>query len=165
MNAQVINSRQFRDALSHFASGITIIASMIDGKPVGFTCQAFYSVSVEPPMVSFSVMKSSTSWPKIRQGGRFCVNVLSGRQVQLSDTFAKSAIDRWADVVWNTTEGGNPVIEGTLLWLDCRLHAEHEAGDHWVIIAEVNQIGEPRGDEHSSPLLYYRGRYHQLATG
>lgn len=165
MNCSTIDARRFRDALGHYASGITIIASMVDGTPVGFTCQSFYSVSVSPPLVSFSVMRSSTSWPKISPNGHFSVNILSCRQMELSNTFARSAVDRWANVDWNTTDNGNPIIDGALLWLDCRLHAEHEAGDHWVIIAEVIQLGEPTLEEQTSPLLYYKGRYHQITPG
>ena len=72
---------RFREALGHYASGITVITSLIDGAPIGFTCQSFYSVSMSPPLVSFSVMASSVSYPGIRQAGRFAVNILSGEQV------------------------------------------------------------------------------------
>lgn len=158
-----IDSTKFRSALGYYASGITIISSITNDVPVGFTCQSFCSVSLDPPLVSFSVMKKSNSWPKIKESNRpFCINVLSSTQVELSDTFARSSINRWANVGWELTMGENPGIPGALLWLDCTLYAEHEAGDHWIVIAEVNHITELAPEEAVLPLLYYRGKYHPL---
>jgi flavin reductase (DIM6/NTAB) family NADH-FMN oxidoreductase RutF len=79
-----IEAARFRAALGHYASGITVITSHLDGEPLGFTCQSFHSVSTQPPLVSFSVMSSSASYPKIRQAGRFAVNILSAEQITIS---------------------------------------------------------------------------------
>lgn len=163
MDQHAIDPRRFRDALGHYASGVTIIGGLVDDVPVGFTCQSFYSVSINPPLVSFCVMKSSTSWPKIRSVGKFSINVLSFKQSELSDKFSRSAHERWANVDWTINELNNPVIGGVLLCLDCSLFAEHEAGDHWITIARVNRLIETVEDSHS-PLLYYKGRYHQLSV-
>ena len=76
---------QFRDTLGHYASGLTIVTTTVGEEPVGFTCQSFYSVSIDPPLVSFSVMKTSTSYPSIRESGKFTVNVLATSQIALSD--------------------------------------------------------------------------------
>ncbi|MFX7832959.1 flavin reductase family protein, partial [Acinetobacter baumannii] len=84
----------------HYASGITVITSHVDGEPIGFTCQSFYSVSMSPPLVSFSVKRSSYSYPRIRQAGRFAVNILSGEQVGISDQFARQGEDKWRGVEW-----------------------------------------------------------------
>jgi flavin reductase (DIM6/NTAB) family NADH-FMN oxidoreductase RutF len=142
---------------------VTIIGGLVDGAPVGFTCQSFYSVSIDPPLVSFCVMKSSTSWPKIRAVGKFLINVLSSNQTELSDKFSRSTGERWANVDWTTNEHNNPVISGVLLSLDCDLFAEHEAGDHWITIARVHRLVETVGAD-NSPLLYNRGRYRQLSV-
>lgn len=80
-----IEPSRFREALGHYASGITVVTSHLDGERVGFTCQSFHSVSMSPPLVSFSVMSSSASYPKIRQAGRFAVNILSDGQVEVSN--------------------------------------------------------------------------------
>jgi len=163
MDMSSIDARTFRDALGHYASGITIISGMVEGEPVGFTCQSFYSVSTEPPLVSFSVMKSSTSWPKIRPVRNFAVNLLSWDQLEISNTFAKAAVDRWAKVGWTESTHGNPLIEGALFWLDCETYAEHEAGDHTIVIGRVRYLCRPADRNNLSPLIFYRGSYRQLS--
>ena len=152
---------QFREVLGHFASGITVITSHHEGESVGFTCQSFYSVSMEPPLVSFSVMTRSLSYPKIRQAGRFAVNILSGEQVAISNQFARRGDDKWRDVQWQSSPLGNPLIAGSLHWLDCEIHAEHAAGDHRIVIGEVKALNLSKAA--ASPLLYFKGQYHQLA--
>src|SRR5690606_33826005 len=95
-----IEPLSFREVLGHFASGITVIASHIDDEPIGFTCQSFYSVSMDPPLVSFSVMSSSASYPRTRQSGRFSVNILSEEQIHISNQFARRRADKWQGVEW-----------------------------------------------------------------
>lgn len=158
----VIDPLRFREALGHYASGITVITSLLDNEPVGFTCQSFYSVSMEPPLVSFSVMASSYSYPKIRRAGRFAVNILSGEQVGISNQFARRGVDKWQGIDWQVSPLGNPVIAGCLYWLDCEIEAEHTAGDHMIVIGEVKAIIEKK-TARISPLLYYKGQYHNLA--
>jgi 3-hydroxy-9,10-secoandrosta-1,3,5(10)-triene-9,17-dione monooxygenase reductase component len=153
--------RAFRDTVGHYASGITIVSGCVDGEPVGFTCQSFYSVSMEPPLVSFSVMLTSTTYPRIRETGKFAVNVLAHDQHDVSNQFARKGSDKWAGIRWQPTEFGNPVIESSLMWLDCDIYAEHEAGDHYIVIGKVNAMSPV--DWHSgSPLLYFKGQYRHL---
>jgi 3-hydroxy-9,10-secoandrosta-1,3,5(10)-triene-9,17-dione monooxygenase reductase component len=156
-----IEPRAFRDALGHYASGITVITGSDSEGPFGFTCQSFYSVSVDPPLVSFSVSKTSTTYPRVRDTGSFAVNVLAAAQRSISDQFARSGTDKWAGMRWDTTSAGNPVLDETLLWLDCEIWAEHEAGDHRIVIARVRQMS-PIASAPASPLLYFRGRYRDL---
>ncbi|MCU1513677.1 MAG: flavin reductase [Microbacteriaceae bacterium] len=156
-----IDPRTFRDTLGHYASGITIIGGITDGEPHGFTCQSFYSVSTEPPLISFSVMLTSTTWPRIRETGKFSVNVLARGQHDVSNQFARKGTDKWAGIKWNPTTSGNPVIEDTLMWLDCDLYAEHEAGDHLIVIGRVNEMSLPEWHT-GQPLLYFKGKYRHL---
>jgi flavin reductase (DIM6/NTAB) family NADH-FMN oxidoreductase RutF len=156
-----IDPRGFRDALSHFPSGITIVSGVDGGEPVGFTCQSFYSVSVDPPLVSFSVQKTSSSYPRIKPGGRFCVNVLAHDQQHVSNQFARSGTDKWARIAWHHSASGNPVIEDTVMWLDCTTWAEHDAGDHWIVIGEVQETSDQQW-HHGDPLLFFQGAYRQL---
>lgn len=149
----------FRRALGHYASGITVIAGMAGEAPVGFTCQSFYSVSLEPPLVSFSVMRSSTSWPRIRDSGRFSVSILSARQQEISNAFARSGTDKWKGVDWVRAASGNPIIAGSLTWLDCELFEEHPAGDHTIVIGSVRETGPLTSGEDHEPLIYFKGRY------
>jgi flavin reductase (DIM6/NTAB) family NADH-FMN oxidoreductase RutF len=154
---------RFREALGHYASGITVITSRIDGESVGFTCQSFYSVSMSPPLVSFSVMASSASYPRIRQAGRFAVNILSDEQVNLSNQFARRGTDKWHGVAWQASPLGNPVLAGSLHWLDCEIHAEHTAGDHLIVIGEVKALSLENATA-TQPLLYFKGQYCNLAA-
>ena len=157
-----IEPLSFREALGHYASGITVISSHADGEPIGFTCQSFYSVSISPPLVSFSVMASSASYSKIRQAGRFAVNILSGEQVDISNQFARRGTDKWLGVDWQESPLGNPIIAGSLHWLDCEIHAEHAAGDHLIVIGEVKAMNLQHATA-GQPLLYFKGQYRNLA--
>lgn len=158
---QDIEPVAFRDTLGLYASGITIITGVDRQGPIGFTCQSFYSVSTDPPLISFSVMKTSTTYPRIRQSGRFAVNVLSHHQQEVSNQFARKGTDKWAGIQWNRTRAGTPVLEDTLMWLDCQIWAEHDAGDHLIVLGKVSEM--TRADRpHHEPLLYFKGRYRHL---
>lgn len=157
----VIETSGFRAALGHYASGITVITSQLDGEPLGFTCSSFYSVSMSPPLVSFSVMAGSASYPMMRQAGRFAVNILSDEQVEISRRFARRGADKWDGVGRLESPLGNPVIASSLHWLDCLIHAEHVAGDHLIVIGEVKAMSS-RNNAAARPLLYYQGQYRQL---
>lgn len=167
VSSSTIEPLCFRKALGHYASGITVSSSRVDDEPVGFTCQSFYSVSMNPPLISFSVMSSSGCYPKIRQAGRFLVNILSAEQEQLSNQFARRGTDKWQGVDWELSPLGNPLIAGSLHWLDCEIHAVHPAGDHLIVIGEVKAFGGHAGEqdeEASQPLLYFKGEYRNLGV-
>ncbi|AOJ33688.1 flavin reductase family protein [Burkholderia metallica] len=163
LSSPVIEPLRFREALGHYASGITVIASRVDGEPVGFTCQSFHSVSMSPPLVSFSVMSGSASYPKIRRAGRFVVNILSDEQVGISNQFARRGTDKWRGVEWQESPLGNPIIVGSLHWLDCEIHAEHVAGDHLIVIGEVKALKLQEATA-TQPLLYFKGQYCNIAA-
>lgn len=158
-----IEPLSFREALGHYASGITVITSRIDDEPIGFTCQSFHSVSMSPPLVSFSVMSNSYSYPKIRRAGRFAVNILSGEQIGISNLFARQGADKWSNVETHESPLGNPLIAGSLHWLDCEIHAEHAAGDHLIVIGEVKALNL-QDTTAAEPLLYFKGQYRNLAA-
>lgn len=159
---QDIDPRAFRDALGLYASGITVITGLDEQGPIGFTCQSFYSVSTAPPLISFSVMKTSTTYPRIRRTGRFAVNVLSHRQQGVSNQFARKGADKWADIRWSPTRAGTPVLEDTLMWLDCQIWAEHDAGDHLIVLGQVTKMSPAARQVHEPP-LYFQGRYRRLS--
>ena len=163
LSSTAIEPFQFREALGHYASGITVITSLVEGEPVGFTCQSFYSVSISPPLVSFSVMSSSASYPGIRRAGRFAVNILAGEQVGISNQFARRGTDKWHGINWQPSPLGNPVIAGCLYWLDCEIYAEHAAGDHLIVIGEVKALRRQDAAA-KQPLLYFKGQYCNLAA-
>lgn len=153
------DERRFKEALSRFATGVTIVAGMEDGSPVGFTCQSFMSVSMDPPYVAVAPARTSTTWPRIARAGSFCVNVLAEGQQSLSAGFARSGGDKFAGVSWEPAPvTGAPVIDGSLAWIDCRVELVHEAGDHELILGRVLDLGVYDG----SPLLFYRSGFATL---
>jgi 3-hydroxy-9,10-secoandrosta-1,3,5(10)-triene-9,17-dione monooxygenase reductase component len=156
-----VDRERFRQALGHFATGVTVVTALEDGEPVGFTCQAFFSLSLDPPLVALAAAKSSTSWPRIARAGAFCVNVLGEDQEAIGRIFAVSAADtgdKFAGVEWRPGALGAPVLEGCLAWVECEVGIVHDAGDHELVTGRVGDLGIGRG----GPLLFYRGTYRRL---
>jgi len=147
---------QFKDAMGRFTTGVTIVSGIDDGEPVGFTCQSFVSLSIDPPYVAVSPARTSTTWPRIARSGSFCVNVLSDDQEALCMGFAVSGGPKFEGVDWHPAPGtGSPVIEGSLAWVDCQVELVHDAGDHELILGRVLDLGVGEG----SPLLFFRGQF------
>lgn len=149
-------ARAYRDVLGQYASGVTVVTTVLGGVPVGMTCQSFTSVSLDPPLVAFLPMKTSRAFAAIRQSRRFCVNFLAAEQTGVSNTFASLAEDKFAGVAWQPTSNGMPRLDDTVGWVDCTVQDVHEAGDHYLVIGKVEDLGQ--GDA-SRPLLFHRGRY------
>ncbi len=160
MELPEFNDRAFRDAMSRFCTGVVVVTGMDGEQPVGFTAQSFTSLSLDPPLVSVSPAKSSSSWPRIRPAGRFCINILGADQRALSDAFARSGGDKFAGVRWAPGATGAPVLEGVLAHVDCLLEAEHDAGDHSIVVGRVQALAAE--DLARSPLLFFRGSYGQF---
>jgi 3-hydroxy-9,10-secoandrosta-1,3,5(10)-triene-9,17-dione monooxygenase reductase component len=154
-------ARRFRDVLGLFASGVTVITSMSDGAPVGMTCQSFSSVSLEPPLVMFCPARTSRAWPLMQRAGFFCVNILAEDQSEISNAMATKGTDKYDGVGWRSAATGAPLIDGVLGHVDCTVQSVHEAGDHYVVIGRVKELGF--GDDGRQPLLYYRGAYDTIA--
>jgi 3-hydroxy-9,10-secoandrosta-1,3,5(10)-triene-9,17-dione monooxygenase reductase component len=153
----VAAARLFRDVLGRFASGVTVVTSMSGGAPVGLTCQSFSSVSLNPPLVLFIPAKTSRAWPAIQRSGKFCVNFLAADQADLSNQLASRGVDKFQGVDWKPAPGtGSPMIDGTLGYVDCRIHGVHEAGDHYVVIGRVLDLGIHDAEQ---PLLFFDGKY------
>jgi 3-hydroxy-9,10-secoandrosta-1,3,5(10)-triene-9,17-dione monooxygenase reductase component len=151
-----VPSAVMREVLGHFVTGIVVITALGPAGPLGFTCQSFASLSLDPPLVSFAPARSSTTWPGIREVGAFCVNVLAAGHEELSAGFARSGVDKFAGVDWRAAPSGSPVLEGVSAWIDCTLWNEYDGGDHTVVVGLVQDLG---ADPDRLPLLYYRGRY------
>ena len=156
--AEAFGPDDYRRTLGHFASGVTIVTASLGGERFGLTCQSFFAVSLDPPLVAFSPAKTSRSYPRIREAGAFCVNILAETQADLGRTFARSGADKWADVGWTTGATGSPILDGVLAWVDCDWHAEHEAGDHWLVLGRVRAL---RGSDHK-PLVYFRSAFERI---
>ena len=152
------DARRHRDVLGRFATGVTVVTADDDGEPVGLTCQSFSSVSLEPPLVLFCVSSSSSTWPRIRRSGHFCVNVLAADQQPLARAMAVRGPHKFSAVDWHPGVTGSPVVAGVLAHVECRIEAVHPAGDHDVVIGRVLDlgVGSPTTPD---PLLFHRGSY------
>ncbi len=147
----------FRSTLSQFCTGVVVATGCLDGVPAGFAAQSFSSLSLDPPLVALFPAKSSTSWPRLRDSGSFCLNILSASQKSVCDVFARTGIDKFAELDWRPGVTGSPVLDGVLAYVDCDLEVEHDAGDHTIAVGRVREIRVI--DETRSPLLFFRGGY------
>ena len=158
---RIVDPDAMREVLGHFASGVTVVTAVTDDGPIGFTCQSFSSLSLDPPLVALAPARTSSTWPRLRDLGRFCVNVLAEDQSGLSATFARSGTDKFAGVSWRPSRHGSPVLEGVVAWIDCALWAEYDGGDHTIVAARVLDLG---AEPSRRPLLFHRGSYGLLGT-
>jgi 3-hydroxy-9,10-secoandrosta-1,3,5(10)-triene-9,17-dione monooxygenase reductase component len=159
----VAAARRFRDVLGRFATGVTVVTSMSGGEPVGMTCQSFSSVSLSPPLVLFCPAKTSRAWPQMQKSGRFCVNLLAHDQSEVSNMMASKGLDKFASVGWRPSAAtGSPILEGILGYVDCTVHAVHQAGDHYIVIGRVQELDTT---EAADPLLFFRGKYARPEVG
>ena len=152
------DSASFRAVLGHFATGITVIAAMDGDEPVGIAANSFSSVSLDPPLVLFCAAKTSSTWPRIKRAGHFTVNVLDEHQEDVSQLFATPGADRFAQIDWHVGAGG-PILDDIHAYLDCTIEAEHDAGDHIIVVGRVHALGITAD---AGPLLFYQGRYGRL---
>ena len=128
---------EMRAALGLFASGVTVITGIDGGEPTGFACQAFASVSLEPPMIMFCADHGGRSWPRIRRSGRFSVNVLGDDQADLCARFGSRNGRKFEGLDWELSRLGTPALPGVLLRVHAEVAAVHVAGDHDVVIGLV----------------------------
>lgn len=155
---RLIAPSEFRDVLGRFASGITVVATLDADtmEPVGFACQSFASLSLDPPLVMLAVGRNSTSWPRIERTGRFCVTILAEDQQTTCAALGRSGPDKFAGIGWSTGEHGTVRVDGALAHVECELQAVYEAGDHHLVTAHVVALD---AGEDARPLLFYRSRY------
>lgn len=156
---ETFDEARFRQVLGHFPTGVTVITSQANGTPLGLAVGSFFSVSLDPPMVGFCAAERSTSWPKIRETGQFCANVLARDQEAICRVFASSGGDKFKGLGWRPSSSGSPVLTDVLAWVDCTIDDVHRAGDHWLVIGQVRELEVPRED---APLVFFRGGYTQL---
>jgi 3-hydroxy-9,10-secoandrosta-1,3,5(10)-triene-9,17-dione monooxygenase reductase component len=155
-----LDQARFREVLGHFATGITIVTACEEGVPVGFSCQSFAALSLDPPMVILAPAKSSTSWPRIAQAGAFCVNILERGQEAICRAFAVSGGDKFDGVEWTPGITGSPLISGSLAYVECTLGAIFEGGDHEIVTGHVVAMEAHDG----APLLFYRSGFGRFTS-
>ena len=158
----------FRRAMSHFASGVTIITAWdADHRPTGLTASSFTSVSLHPPLILVCVSQKAQSYPAIRAAGRFAVNILCTGQEAVSRRFATaptgSGEEKFAGLEYRPGAAGLPILDEALAALECSVVHAYPGGDHMIFVAQV-ESGEWSDDSGKEPLLYFRGKYSRLHT-
>ena len=158
-----ITSEDFRDALRHFPSGVTIVTVKAEGEVHGLTVSAFASVSPEPPLIVVMIDQRHRAYGMFEKPDAvFAVNILAQDQVELSNRFAwVKNEDRFAEGDWTTAETGAPVLADALAWLDCTIHSRSAAGTHTIYVGEVRAAKAPRPDD--APLVYWNRGYRKLS--
>ena len=151
--------RALRTALGTFPTGVTIITAAGNrGTPVGLTVNSFSSVSLDPPMLSWSLRRTSPLLDYFAVGRRCAIHVLRVEQERLARNFATPGIDRFAAVAWRADHDGLPILAGALARFECRTEIIHEAGDHWLLLVRI----ERHTAEEGVPLLFANGRFRAL---
>ena len=156
-----VNSDQFRDVMGRFATGVTVVTTVNQGRLDGFTASSFSSVSLEPPLVLVCIGKDATCHEAFSGSGCFAINILAADQADLSVRFSSDVGDRFDGVPHGPWVTGAPILTGALAAIDCSLHAVHEAGDHSILVGRVERLGPIR--EEAEPLIYYRGTYRAIS--
>ncbi|WP_328349216.1 flavin reductase family protein [Streptomyces sp. NBC_00445] len=155
-----VDPAAFTRTLSHFATGLTIVTGAAPMGPVGMTCQAFCSVSLEPPLVLFCARNGSTTGRVICETGAYSVNLLGKDQQWIAERMAAvdAGGDRFTGIDWRPSDlTGCPVLAGTIAHIDCEVRDVHTAGDHSIYVGQV--IGTGSGEADAGPLIYYRSAY------
>jgi 3-hydroxy-9,10-secoandrosta-1,3,5(10)-triene-9,17-dione monooxygenase reductase component len=153
----LIDSATFRRVLGHYPTGVCVVTARSDGgEQFGMVVGSFTSASLDPPLVAFLPDKNSRSWKQLEGVGRFCVNILADDQIDLCRAFSAKEGDKFAGISHRISDNGSPVLDGVLAWIDCNLHAVHDAGDHWFVLGHVQALEVDRPGE---PLLFLRGGY------
>lgn len=156
MNEPTFDPREFRNALGRFATGVTVVTARdADGTPLGLTVSSFNSVSIDPPLILWSLEKRSTTLPAFEQASHFAVNVLGADQMDLSNLFAGRAEDKFSGLDCPAGEGGAPLLPGCVATFQCRNWAQYDGGDHVILLGEVIAFERTPG----AALLFHDGAY------
>jgi flavin reductase (DIM6/NTAB) family NADH-FMN oxidoreductase RutF len=152
-----IDNRVFRQVLSSFATGVTIVTTQHDGELFGMTASAFTSVSLEPPLVLVCIDSKATTSTVLQKSGVFAVSFLGRRQESVSDTFARrGSQDKFQKVKTKRVHGDCPIIEGAIAFVECRLRSSYLEGDHFIFVGQVLNLAVLN---ENLPLIFFKGKY------
>lgn len=157
-----IEPRAFRDALGLFPTGVAIVTMRANnGERIGATVSSFNSVSLDPPLILFSIARSAKAFDAWAGASHFAVNILSESQSEVSNRFARALTDKWDGIAEPADSKSAPLIPLANACFSCECHARHDGGDHLILIGRVTSYTTTSG-ERPRPLLFYRGRYRKL---
>lgn len=150
-------SGQFREVLGHFPTGVVAVTGIDEaGQPIGMILGSFGSVSLDPPLVSFMPAKSSSSWARLAGCKHYCINILGASQEDICRVLASKSPDKFRDVATTASACGNPMIIGSLAYIHCRPATIHDAGDHDIVVCQVDDLSAASP---GTPLLFYRSGF------
>ena len=159
MADRALEGRAFRQALGQFPTGVCVVTCTVDGALLGMTMSSFNSLSLEPPLVLFSIDRRAASLPLWQKAERYAVHVLAENQRDVSDRFARPLSNKWEGVNFMPSACGVPILSGVAAVFECARWASHEAGDHILFVAEVKAF---RSSADRQPLVFGKGRYASL---
>jgi flavin reductase (DIM6/NTAB) family NADH-FMN oxidoreductase RutF len=149
--------REFRAALGMFATGVTIVTARdAAGAPIGLTANSFNSVSLDPPLVLWSLARAAGSMPHFSRGSHYAINILAAEQRELAERFSRREPDRFAGVAFREGHAGAPLLEGTAAVFECFNRSRYAEGDHVIFVGEVEHCDRREG---AQPLIFHGGRY------
>ena len=161
----VIDSKSLRKTLGAFTTGVTVITTLgADGRRYGVTANSFSSVSLDPPLVLWSLATRSASMPVFRANSHYVVNVLAASQLDLCKRFATVKGDRFEGVSHARGDSGMPVLDGALAWFECHNRSRYEEGDHVIFVGEVERCGVHENAAEIAPLVFQNGQFHGLTS-
>ena len=158
MEARSLTSSEFREVISHFASGVTIVTTLHDERPFGTTASAITSLSLEPPMLLVCMNKQSETGRAVAASGRFAVNILGATHADLAERFARKGGDKFDGVPTSPGQWGEPLFDEAVATLECLVTEQTAVATHYVFFAEVVSATARGGD----PLAYFKGRFGRL---
>jgi flavin reductase (DIM6/NTAB) family NADH-FMN oxidoreductase RutF len=155
------DTRALRNCLGQMATGVTVVSTRThDGAFIGLTCNSFAALSLDPPLVTWSLRLTSPSLPAFQHAPHFVVNVLAEAQLEISRRFASSVANRFEGVAHAKNAHGMPLLHGASAWFECRTISSQTAGDHCLFIAEVEHFSSSE----AAPLLFHGGGYFALGS-
>jgi 3-hydroxy-9,10-secoandrosta-1,3,5(10)-triene-9,17-dione monooxygenase reductase component len=158
----MIDGARYRHVLGHYPTGVCIVTAMDKNSiATGMVVGSFTSVSLEPPLVAILPSRSSTTWPRLAEVGKFCINVLACDQLALCKQFAISGDHKFAGISHRLSSNGSPILDGVIAWIQCDLHAVYEAGDHVIALGCVTEL---EAQKQAAPLLFFLGGYGTFAS-
>jgi flavin reductase (DIM6/NTAB) family NADH-FMN oxidoreductase RutF len=158
--AQGFNQALLRQAFGCFPSGVTAFCGITDGKPEGMAASSFTSVSIDPALVSVCVANTSSTWPKLASLPALGLSVLSSGHGTVARSLAAKGVDRFANVEWAQADSGAVFVHGATLWLECTPFKTVDAGDHLIVVLEIQALLMNPDIE---PMVFHRSAFHEIA--
>ena len=154
-----LDSREIRDIMGHFATGVTVVTTRDGaGSPFGLTVNAFTSLSLNPPLVVVCIDKAAQCYSCFEESKVFAINVLSEDQEELSRRFATKGIEKFGEIKWHRGENNVPLLDGSIGTIECKIVNSYEGGDHTIYLGEIVSANATE----DRPLLFFKGKYHRL---